>query len=146
MYLKLPTVSELQPDGTKIVNVYDSKNAITRNIKVSAQEADEFISTRKEVCENAIRKDKIKMISYSTLGTLGGLGLGLVGLACKKKINTNVNSKNIVKKLAKIDFTLSTLIGVITGCLFALPIEAHPSFLKQDRKLTEAFIEKHKEQ
>ena len=94
----LPTVSDLKPDGTKVVNVYDQRSDMYKNIKVTAQEADEFISQRNKVREKASRKGLI-------LGLLGTA----VGVVCGYKFGKS--------KEKDIGMILGALGGLITGCL-----------------------------
>ena len=96
--MHLPTVSELKPDGTKVVNVYDRRSDTYKNIKVTAQEADEFISQRTRVREKASRKGLI-------LGLLGTA----VGVACGYKFGK--------PKEKDIGMMFGALGGLITGCL-----------------------------
>lgn len=126
MVLSVPTVSEIQKDGTKIVNVYDSKNAVTRNIKVSAQEADEFIATRRTEVLKANRKDKIFQLGSVLVGTIGGLCVGLLN---KGKPNYTKGS--------------STFIGFAGGVILAMLKGMAPSAVKADKKVTNEFVSKH---
>ena len=96
--MHLPTVSDLKLDGTKVVNVYDRRADTYKNIKVTAQEADEFISQRNKVREKASRKGLI-------LGLLGTA----IGVACGYKFGK--------PKEKDIGMILGALGGLITGCL-----------------------------
>lgn len=126
MILNAPTVSEIQKDGTKIVNVYDNKSGVARTVRVNAQEADEFIATRKSVLENANKKDKIFQLGSVLVGTLGGLCVGLL----------NKGKPNYTKGA-------STFIGFAGGVMLAMLKGMSPSVVKADRKVTNEFVLKH---
>ena len=70
----LPTVSDLRADGTRIVNVYDSKTDTRKNIRVTAQEADEFLSSRQETMKKAKRKSWLAILLPASLSLVGILG------------------------------------------------------------------------
>ena len=125
MVLSVPTVGEIQKDGTKIVNVYDSKNAVTRNIKVSAQEADEFVTSRTTALEKAHKKDRNITLISAALGTLGGLCVGLL----------NKGKANYIKGI-------STLGGFVIGLLPGAILEMSPSVKRVNRNLSDEFIAK----
>ena len=99
--MHLPTVSDLKPDGTKVVNVYDQRCDMYKNIKVTAEEADEFISQRNKVREKASRKGLI-------LGLLGTA----VGVACGYKFAK--------PKEKGIGVMFGATGGLITACLAQL--------------------------
>ena len=117
----LPTVSDLKSDGTKVVNVYDQRSDMYKNIKVTAQEADEFISQRNKVREKASRKGLI-------LGLLGTA----VGVACGYKFGKPKEKGS--------GMFLGALGGLVTGCLAQLFTgDADHA----EKKYSAQFIDKH---
>ena len=46
-------VSQKLSDGTKVVKVMDVKNNCDRSVKVSAEKADEFVSSRAQFINNS---------------------------------------------------------------------------------------------
>lgn len=65
-------VSQKLPDGTKVVKVMDAKNNCDRSVKVPAEKADEFVSSRSQFVSNSEKKLTNKYIWMSLLG--GALG------------------------------------------------------------------------
>ncbi len=70
--IQAPVISELRPDGTKIVSVYDSKARVQRNIRVSAQEADEFVNSRQAKMDKASGRAVLAFLTPSVIGPLVG--------------------------------------------------------------------------
>ena len=126
MTLVVPTVSEVHSDGTKTVNVYDGKSGVARNIRVSAQEADEYIKTREEAVIKAGKKDRLFMLGSVLVGTLAGLGVSFLDKV----------------KAAKYGKAECAFFGFVAGAILLLLKESNPSAVKVERKVTEEFIAK----
>lgn len=110
-----PNVSELQKDGTRIVNVYNRNACIRQDFRVTNQEADEFISHRKEELKKASKKN--------LFATIAPLSLCVIGATSKSKGTWPLAAM------------FGGLIGSILGFCFT-------STIKTDKKVSEEFIQK----
>lgn len=82
-------VSQKLPDGTKVVKVMDVKNNCDRSVKVSAEKADEFVSSRSQFVSNSEKKLTNK---YLWMSLLGG-ALGSVACTLFSKVDASKLSK-----------------------------------------------------
>jgi len=129
-----PTVNPLGK-GQVLVTVRDLKNDCDRTIRVSQEEADMYISSRKDAMKNAEKKTWGNIL----FGTLLGGGAGAL---------FGANSKSFLKE-ASGSKTKAALMGGLSTALFSLTGVAlyyllNPTSEKAGIKATEEFIDKHR--
>ena len=120
-----PNVGALNSDGTRVVTVLDNKNGAHRSLRVSAQEADEYVNSRQQAMKKASKRG-----CWTAFGlTAAGAGLGYAAAA--------KNIKGLAESVGKAGGAFA---GALTGCALGVLAMLVNNSDKAGRKVTEDFI------
>ena len=122
------TVSQPQIDGSKVVTINDVKNNNQRSVKVSADEADKFVSIRDELIKT-LEKRRKKSLIYMPIGC------GAISALC------SLFNKEWIKQFGKIKTAgIQGLLGCASGLALAAIINSKKSQQRALEKFDNTFI------
>lgn len=125
------TVSQPQIDGSKVVTINDVKNNNQRSVKVSADEADKFVSIRDELIKT-LEKRRKKSLIYMPIGCGAISAVG------------SLFNKEWIKQFGKMKTVgIQGLMGCAAGFALAAIVQSKKSLQRGVENLDNAFINKH---